>query len=105
MLVSPIRSNQTVAASEELSQAGSVMRRRRRTLLTLLGECLVLLLMVTAGVVRASLMSLAYFVCFLGALTSISMGRPLARAYRYVTRRGTRCKFSFASKVKQDLIF
>lgn len=59
-------------------------RRRRRTLLMLLGEFLVLVLMAAAGILHASLVSLAYFVGFLWAATWLGMQRPLARAYRAV---------------------
>lgn len=60
-------------------------RRRRRTLLMLLGEFLVLVLMAAAGILHASLVSLAYFVGFLWAATWLGMQRPLARAYRWAT--------------------
>ncbi|XP_075554708.1 piezo type mechanosensitive ion channel component isoform X2 [Dermacentor variabilis] len=61
---------------------GGGMHRRRHTFLMLLGEFLVLLLMAAAGILHASLCSLAYFVAFLWSATWLGMHRPLATGYR-----------------------
>ncbi|XP_040063839.2 piezo-type mechanosensitive ion channel component 2 isoform X4 [Ixodes scapularis] len=61
-----------------------VPHRRRRAFLQLFGEFVVLVLMAAAGVLQASLTSLAYFLVFLWAATWLGMHKPLTSGYRAV---------------------
>lgn len=61
-----------------------VSHRRRRAFLQLFGEFVVLVLMAAAGVLQASLTSLAYFLVFLWAATWLGMHKPLTSGYRAV---------------------
>lgn len=70
-----------LATPDDTPRGGSV-HRRRHTFLMLLGEFLVLLLMAAAGILHASLCSLAYFVAFLWSATWLGMHRPLSTGYR-----------------------
>lgn len=58
--------------------------RRRRAFLQLFSEFVVLVLMAAAGVLQASLTSLAYFLVFLWAATWLGMRKPLTSSYRAV---------------------
>ncbi|KAK8785710.1 hypothetical protein V5799_007925 [Amblyomma americanum] len=71
-----------LATPDETPRSGGGVRRRRHTFLMLLGEFFALLLMAAAGILHASLSSLAYFVAFLWSATWLGMHRPLATGYR-----------------------
>ncbi|KAL1439627.1 hypothetical protein MTO96_031886 [Rhipicephalus appendiculatus] len=71
-----------LATPDDTPRSGGGVHRRRHTFLMLLGEFLVLLLMAAAGILHASLCSLAYFVAFLWSATWLGMHRPLATGYR-----------------------
>lgn len=70
-----------LATPDGTPRSGAV-HRRRHTFLMLLGEFLVLLLMAAAGILHASLCSLAYFVAFLWSATWLGMHRPLGTGYQ-----------------------